>query len=112
MVRAGGLTPPDLAELETTVGRRGIADALRLAARAGTVSAVEAERYYSAEALARFRAALSELGASGAAITPAGLRERLGLSRKFLIPLLEWADRERLTVRSGDARRLVGPPAR
>ena len=112
LVRAGGLTPPDLAELETTVGRRGIADALRLAARAGTVSAVEAERYYSAEALARFRAALSELGASGAAITPAGLRERLGLSRKFLIPLLEWADRERLTVRSGDARRLVGPAAR
>ncbi len=107
LVRAGGLTPPDLGELERTAGGKGVRDALRLAARSGAISQVEPDRYYSAEALGQFRAALLELGAKGP-ITPAALRERLGLSRKYLIPLLEWADRERVTVRSGDARRLVG----
>jgi selenocysteine-specific elongation factor len=108
LVRAGGLTPPDLAELERAAGAKGVRDALRLAARSGAISQVEPERYYSAEALGQFRAALVELGSKGP-ITPPALRERLGLSRKYLIPLLEWADRERVTVRTGDARRLVGP---
>ena len=33
-------------------------------------------------------------------------RQRLGISRKYLIPLLEWADGKGLTVRVGDVRRL------
>jgi hypothetical protein len=35
------------------------------------------------------------------------VRARVGVSRKFLIPLLEWADVRGITVREGDARRLV-----
>jgi len=35
------------------------------------------------------------------------LRDRLGLTRKYLIPLLEWADRRGITRRSGDARTLA-----
>jgi selenocysteine-specific elongation factor len=107
LVRAGGLTPPEVADLERAAGGKGVRDALRLAARSGAISQVEPERYYSAEALGQFRAALLELGSNGP-ITPPALRERLGLSRKYLIPLLEWADRERVTIRTGDARRLVG----
>jgi len=34
------------------------------------------------------------------------VRQRLGISRKYLIPLLEWADGKGLTVRVGDVRRL------
>jgi len=41
------------------------------------------------------------------AATPAVLRDRLGLTRKFLIPLLEWADRRGITRRDGDARTLA-----
>jgi selenocysteine-specific elongation factor len=33
-------------------------------------------------------------------------RERAGLSRKYAVPLLEWADDEGITVRMGDRRRL------
>src|SRR5204862_36994 len=39
-------------------------------------------------------------------IAPAALRDRLGISRKFMIPLLEWADAKGITERVGDARRL------
>jgi selenocysteine-specific elongation factor len=39
-------------------------------------------------------------------IIPAAVRDRLGISRKYLIPLLEWADERGITVRVGEGRRL------
>jgi selenocysteine-specific elongation factor len=39
-------------------------------------------------------------------IVPAAVRDRLGISRKYLIPLLEWADGRGITVREGEGRRL------
>ena len=38
--------------------------------------------------------------------TVAEFRDRSGLSRKFAVPLLEWSDREGLTIRRGDKRHL------
>jgi selenocysteine-specific elongation factor len=101
-----GLAPPSLAELEQATGRRDVAAILRLAAAKGRVEAVERDRYYTGEALTRFTDAVREVGQAGD-IHPAALRDRLGISRKFLIPLLEWADGRGITVRTGDVRRLV-----
>ncbi|MEZ4455963.1 MAG: SelB C-terminal domain-containing protein [Gemmatimonadales bacterium] len=70
------------------------------------VQAVDRERYAATAALDGFIAVLRELGDPGP-ITPAAVRDRLGLTRKFLIPLLEWADRRGVTRREGDARVLV-----
>ena len=56
-------------------------------------------------ALDRFARTLAELGRE-ADIVPSVVRQRLGISRKYLIPLLEWADGKGLTVRVGDVRRL------
>ena len=38
------------------------------------------------------------------AITPQEIKDLLGISRKYAIPLLEWLDTQRLTVRVGDKR--------
>jgi selenocysteine-specific elongation factor len=38
--------------------------------------------------------------------TVAQFRDRTGLSRKYAVPILEWADREGLTIRRGDERHL------
>jgi selenocysteine-specific elongation factor len=38
------------------------------------------------------------------AITPQEIKDLLGISRKYAIPLLEWLDTQRLTVRVGDRR--------
>ena len=38
--------------------------------------------------------------------TVADFRDRSGLSRKYAVPLLEWSDREGLTIRRGDLRHL------
>jgi selenocysteine-specific elongation factor len=101
-VVAAGLTAPTVAELE---GGADAANALRRAAEDGTVVAVSREWYVSAAALAGLADTLRELGERGP-ITVAAVRERLGLSRKYLIPLLEWADRSGVTIRQGDVRLL------
>jgi selenocysteine-specific elongation factor len=105
ILEQAALSPPSLAELERQTGRRDVGAVLRLAAASGRVEAVERDRYYARPALDRFVQTLTELGRE-ATIAPAALRDRLGISRKFLIPLLEWADSKGLTVREGDARRL------
>ncbi len=104
-VDRGGAHSPSLAELEQRLGRRDVGAILRAAAGQGRVVAVERDRYFAVPALDRFVAAVREVGAGGT-IAPAALRDRLGLSRKFLIPLLEWSDARGVTVRSGDTRRL------
>ncbi|MGN6390974.1 MAG: selenocysteine-specific translation elongation factor [Gemmatimonadales bacterium] len=105
IVEEAGLTPPTLAELERQTGRRDIGAILRLAARDGRVEAVERERYYARPALERFAATLAEVGRDSP-IVPGALRERLGITRKYMIPLLEWADAKGITERVGDARKL------
>jgi selenocysteine-specific elongation factor len=94
-----------VAELERETGRRDVMATLRLAAGRGLVEAVERDRYYAIEALHRFTEAVRDIGRAGE-IQPAAVRERLGISRKYLIPLLEWADARGITVRAGETRRL------
>ena len=109
-LEAAGLAPPSVPELARLVGRPDLPAILRIAEAAGSVEAVERDRYYSRTALEAFAREVTEAGASGE-VTVGRLRATLGLSRKFLIPLLEWSDRRGLTVRSGDTRRLRAAPA-
>jgi len=98
---------PTLAELEREFPGAPIRALLAHLAREGTAEPIDQERYAAPQALESFRsgleAALAELGKA----TPAELRERFGLTRKYLIPLLEWADRRGITRRAGDARVLA-----
>jgi len=57
-------------------------------------------------ALEKFRADARERFKSGAKLDVAEVKELTGLSRKYVIPLLEWLDRERVTRRVG-AERIV-----
>jgi selenocysteine-specific elongation factor len=108
LLEDAGLTPPSVAELERRTGRRDVEGILRLAAAAGKVEAVERDRYYARGVLDRFVAVLRDEGEAGA-IVPSELRQRLGISRKYLIPLLEWADSRGFTAWEGDVRRVRIP---
>jgi selenocysteine-specific elongation factor len=107
LLREADAEPPSVVEIKERFPGAEVGGVLRLLARSGAVVAVSPDRYYAAEAFKRetdrLVGVLSELGAA----TPAALRNRLGRSRKWLIPLLEWADREGLTIREGDSRRLA-----
>jgi selenocysteine-specific elongation factor len=111
LLEDAGLTPPSVQELERHTGRRDVAAILRLAARAGRVEPVERDRYFARLPLDRFVQTLREGGADDE-IVPSELRQRLGISRKYLIPLLEWADVKGVTSREGGVRKLrVTDPA-
>jgi selenocysteine-specific elongation factor len=98
---------PTVAELEQELSGLPVQALLVHLARSGGVEQVDRERYAAPGVLAGFRTALeASLGELGSA-TPAQLRDRLALSRKYLIPLLEWADRNGITRRQGDERTLV-----
>jgi selenocysteine-specific elongation factor len=98
---------PTVAELEREFAGAPVRALLAHLAREGGVEQVDQERFAASAAMTEFRSRLEAvLGELGQA-TPAELRDRFGLTRKYLIPLLEWADRRGITERRGDARVLA-----
>jgi selenocysteine-specific elongation factor len=104
---AAGWEPPSVPELEAAHGS-GVAAVLRMLEREGAVVKVEDGRYYGAGVIATLGTVLREGMESGRSYGPAELRELLGVSRKYLIPLLEYCDKVGLTDRRADGRVLRG----
>ncbi len=99
-----GCTVPDLAERCGTPE----ATALRVVeflVRENTAARVGRDRYYDRAALQRMVAAATQEVLRRGEVSPAQLRESLGLTRKYLIPFLEWLDGEGFTIRVGNVRR-------
>ncbi|HTP64109.1 MAG TPA: selenocysteine-specific translation elongation factor [Geobacteraceae bacterium] len=67
---------------------------------------VAGDLFYAPEPLLEIRDKLVARLKEKGEITPAEFREITGLSRKFMIPLLEYFDREKVTIRVGDRRLL------
>jgi selenocysteine-specific elongation factor len=102
------LSPPDLAGIEQAVGlsRAKLLELIRVLERARSIVRVAPEMYFSRRAVDRMQADLFTHFSGGGDITPATFRDRFGTSRKYTIPLLEYCDREGVTIRRGDVRRL------
>lgn len=107
VLEEAGLAPPTVAELADIVGEPAVEPALRVLAKSGVLDRVAVDRYFASSAVRQFQEAVLAVGESDGEVTPAALRERLNVSRKFLIPLLEWSDRKGVTRRDGDRRVLV-----
>jgi selenocysteine-specific elongation factor len=69
---------------------------------------VGTERLVLREHLEGFKARIRERFPPGSRVDVAAVKEMTGLSRKFVIPLLEYLDRERVTRRSGADRTVLG----
>jgi selenocysteine-specific elongation factor len=95
---------PTVSELQKELADPSVPALLAHLAREGAVERVDQERYALKQALDDFRRAVEETLKELGSATPAQFRDRLGLTRKYLIPLLEWADRRGITSRKGDTR--------
>ena len=116
VIRGAGREPPSTSELALSgVGQTesGVLTLLRLLDRRGVVRQVEPDRFYSVEALRAMAEALRTGMQAGQEYGPAELRAFVGVSRKYLIPLLEYYDRVGVTDRRGQGRvvRQAGPGA-
>jgi len=105
-VRAAGTEPPDVAQL-TVQHQRDPVPIMRLLERDGLVVAVEPGRFYAVETVDRLVAKLRDGMTTGREYSPSELRDLLGLSRKYLIPFLEFCDRKRVTERRATGRVLL-----
>lgn len=92
------LEPPSVGELQGKFGGSALALIRRLE-RQGELDRVSEDRYYSRDAVEKMVFSLRSSLEVGRKYSPAELREVLGISRKYLIPFLEFCDRRGVTER-------------
>ena len=100
---AGTQEPPSVGELVTRYGSS-VPALLRFLERQGRIVQVETDRYYDRSTLDAMIARLRAKLVPGQLYVPAQLRDVLGFSRKYLIPFLEFCDRNGITERRGEGR--------
>ncbi len=107
----GGLTPPNLKDVLAALGvdAKQAAPVLKLLVEEKALVKVRDGLYYATPVVEEVKTRVRAWFETHDDLDPAGLKELLdGISRKFLIALLEYMDRERITVRVGDKRQWRG----
>jgi selenocysteine-specific elongation factor len=107
---AAGLAPPNLKEVleALDVTPKAAAPVLRLLCESGELVKIKEGLCYHGPALTEIMERVRQWFADHDNLDVAGLKELTGLSRKYLIALLEYMDNARITVRVGDQRRYRG----
>ncbi|HEX4613509.1 MAG TPA: selenocysteine-specific translation elongation factor [Urbifossiella sp.] len=108
---AAGLAPPEPKEF---VGHTGgsadaLADIYEVAVAEGFLVRLAPDLYLHADTEAALRANVTALLRTAPGATVAAIRDALGTTRKYAVPVCEYLDRIGLTRREGDTRVLAGP---
>ncbi len=101
----GASEPPSVGDLEAKFGKNTGA-LLRRLERKGDIERISADRYYGRDSVLQMVGALREKLEPGRQYSPAELKEVLGVSRKYLIPFLEFCDRKGVTARGSEGRQV------
>jgi selenocysteine-specific elongation factor len=109
-IQAADAEPPDVDALAEE-HKRDPVPFLKLLEREGQLVAVEPGRYYAAGVVDRLVTRLRGGMTENREYSPSELRDVLGLSRKYLIPFLEYCDRKRITERRATGRVRVSSTA-
>jgi selenocysteine-specific elongation factor len=104
------LQPPRVKELPDVVGASlaDVKSALKLLVSAGRIVRVNDELYFDRSEIDRLRDAVVAFLRANGEIDAQRWKDLTGASRKFTIPIAEFFDAEKLTLRVGDVRRLRG----
>ncbi|ADU62170.1 MAG: selenocysteine-specific translation elongation factor [Pseudodesulfovibrio sp.] len=104
----GGVTPPNLKDVLEPLGltARQVAPVLKLLQDQGELVRVKDDMYYHGPALNGIREAIVGFFETRQEMSAPDFKDLTGLSRKYLIPVLEHFDKEKLTVRVGDVRHI------
>jgi len=101
-----GLTPPSLTEVmnkfkDQKTKAQGI---IKLMLKEGDLIQINEELCFARKSLEKLRNDYKEQLIKDSKATPASFKDLTGLSRKYIIPLMEYFDTNKLTVRVGDHR--------
>jgi selenocysteine-specific elongation factor len=110
IMRGSGLTPPSAKELGTQLGagEEEIETILSLLVNTGRVAKLKGGVYFHQETLDKLREALIAFLKEKGRISTQDFKALTNASRKFTIPLAEYFDAIKVTVRVGDDRILRG----
>jgi len=103
-----GLTPPTMREvMERLAEKKNPArKVMDVMLRDGILVKISEDLYFHRDSLQNLRENYKNLLIKEGKATPASFRELTGLSRKFIIPLMEYFDLTKLTIRAGEFRLL------
>ena len=109
-MQQSGLTPPSAKELGEQLGaeEKEIREILTLLTDAGTIVRLKEGIYYHQEPLGELGKQLVALLKEKGKISTQDFKSLAGVSRKYAIPLAEYFDAIKVTVRVGDDRILRG----
>jgi selenocysteine-specific elongation factor len=102
----GALTPPTVKELaeKLNVAEKVLLSMLEIGVREGHLVKVSEDLYFNAPSVTKLTADVTTYLEKNGELTMQGCKDLTGLSRKFMIPLFEYLDRAKVTVRVGDKR--------
>jgi selenocysteine-specific elongation factor len=103
-----GLQPPYFKELFTSMGENPgrIADVLGHMLQEGILVKIKEDLYFHKDVIETLKAKLVSFLAANTQITTPQLKEVTGVTRKYMIPLIEYFDAIKVTIRVGDVRKL------
>jgi len=106
--KKSGLTPPYFKELSKSLDIEASAakDVLMLLVEQGKIVKVKEELYFDSEAVSDLKKRLIEFFKENEEMTTPQFKDMTGVSRKYLIPLIEHFDSKNVTIRVGDSRKL------
>ena len=104
--RDAGLTPPSLSDVVSGFKdqKAKAQSIIKLMLKDGDLIKINEEMCFSREVLVKLREDYKAMLIKDGKATPATFKDLTGLSRKYIIPLMEYFDVNKLTVRVGDHR--------
>jgi selenocysteine-specific elongation factor len=104
----GGLQPPFFREIikDLEADPKRAQDVLMLLIEEGRIIKTKDDLYFDARAVDDLKSKLVDFLKRNGEITTPQFKEMTGVSRKFVIPLIEYFDTEKVTLRVGDSRKL------
>ena len=108
LILKSGLSPPSTQEIGEMlkVDEVDVKKLLVVAARDSKILRVKDNLYFDEKALVGLKKKLIEYLKEKGEITTQGFKEMTGATRKYTIPLFEYFDGEKVTIRIGDVRKL------
>ena len=105
-VKSAGLTSPTLTDLVKSAkkNKESVAELLDMASENGDLVKLNSEFYLHSEIVDSIKSQLVEALSNGKGLTMSEIRQLLGISRKYAIPICEYLDDSGFTKRDGDER--------
>ena len=107
--RGDGLTPPTVADCQkkATKNKDAVPQLINLAVNNGDLAEIDKDFYLHLEVLEDIKSKIRKLIGDKQQVTMADIRDCLGTTRKYAVPLCEYLDSTGFTKREGDFRVLA-----